>query len=569
MQLRSALLPICALVLLTESSSAGDIYVNANLTTGADDGSSWANAFQGPTGLRKASVQAASGQVIFVAQGKYQPAITLRKRSIPMKTGVQVYGGFLGTESSVEERPPIGSAPSIVTGDLNGDDAMGLYSDNSFHLFTAIGADSTAVLDGFELVSGNASGANSSEPFGAAILVKDSVGAPTIRNCSFSENRASLGGAVFVQNSGVSILDCSFESNVSIGWGGAVTVALTSSDPDVSPVKIDRCAFFDNLASWYGGALDVNLATVELTNCLFVNNSAIEGGGAIACANSDTVEQGALDMRGCTVVSNTTQNPYGAGLRTYGIGSFDLEVANSIFWENRGQQGVDSPYEQIYSQGTVRYSIVEGGISGSGNLDLDPAFADAAAGDYRLSAASPAIDAGDSNAAGKLLTLDLGGAPRRVDDPAVADSGTGGSPATDMGAFERCIGVVDTLCEALPNSTGTPSVLVATGSLSVIANDVNLVAEPLPQSQFGYFLLSASRDTIPVSAGVLCLGAPQLRFNQDVLDSGTAGSMSFSPDLKSLPQGQVVQPGETWYFQLWHRDGADSNFSSSLAFTWE
>ena len=127
MQLRSALLPICALVLLTESSSAGDIYVNANLTTGADDGSSWANAFQGPTGLRKASVQAASGQVIFVAQGKYQPAITLRKRSIPMKTGVQVYGGFLGTESSVEERPPIGSAPSIVTGDLNGDDAMGLY----------------------------------------------------------------------------------------------------------------------------------------------------------------------------------------------------------------------------------------------------------------------------------------------------------------------------------------------------------------------------------------------------------------------------------------------------------
>ena len=40
-------------------------------------------------------------------------------------------------------------------------------------------------------------------------------------------------------------------------------------------------------------------------------------------------------------------------------------------------------------------------------------------------------------------------------------------------------------------------------------------------------------------------------------------------DLNNLPQGTTVSPGETWHFQLWHRDGPTSNFSGSLGFTWE
>ena len=45
--------------------------------------------------------------------------------------------------------------------------------------------------------------------------------------------------------------------------------------------------------------------------------------------------------------------------------------------------------------------------------------------------------------------------------------------------------------------------------------------------------------------------------------------MTFAVDLTNLPAGTVVLPGETWSFQLWHRDGSTSNFSSSLALTWE
>ena len=45
--------------------------------------------------------------------------------------------------------------------------------------------------------------------------------------------------------------------------------------------------------------------------------------------------------------------------------------------------------------------------------------------------------------------------------------------------------------------------------------------------------------------------------------------MLFTPDLTNLPQGQVLNPGETWFFQVWHRNGATSNFSTSLGVTWE
>ena len=50
-----------------------------------------------------------------------------------------------------------------------------------------------------------------------------------------------------------------------------------------------------------------------------------------------------------------------------------------------------------------------------------------------------------------------------------------------------------------------------------------------------------------------------------VLFSGSAGEMTFSPDLTNLPQGIVFQPGETWNFQLWYRDIVGPNFTSNTS----
>ena len=53
--------------------------------------------------------------------------------------------------------------------------------------------------------------------------------------------------------------------------------------------------------------------------------------------------------------------------------------------------------------------------------------------------------------------------------------------------------------------------------------------------------------------------------------SGTAGAFSLGIDLTAIPTGppSAVQPGETWHFQAWFRDGARSNFTDAVAVTFQ
>jgi hypothetical protein len=95
----------------------------------------------------------------------------------------------------------------------------------------------------------------------------------------------------------------------------------------------------------------------------------------------------------------------------------------------------------------VGYSLVEGGWDGSGiyggtvtnlggNIDADPQFVDAEAGDLHLQPNSPAVDAGDNGAVPPSVTTDLDGNPRFADLPGVVDTGSGTPPIVDMGAYE-------------------------------------------------------------------------------------------------------------------------------------
>ncbi len=84
----------------------------------------------------------------------------------------------------------------------------------------------------------------------------------------------------------------------------------------------------------------------------------------------------------------------------------------------------------------MSYSDVQGGWTGTGNIDADPLFVDPAGGDLRLGPGSPCIDAADNTAVPKGVTTDLDGNPRFVDDPDTIDSGNGDPPIVDMGAYE-------------------------------------------------------------------------------------------------------------------------------------
>src|SRR5688572_27581736 len=142
----------------TSSAVAGTRYVDVSLATGANDGSSWSDAYQGVDGLANALAAAASGDEIWVAAGTYKPTASLtRTISITLVNGVGVYGGFAGGETSLAERDPTAN-PTVLSGDLAGDDGSGIHTDNSFHVIHGGSTGPDTVLDGFTITGGNADG---------------------------------------------------------------------------------------------------------------------------------------------------------------------------------------------------------------------------------------------------------------------------------------------------------------------------------------------------------------------------------------------------------------------------
>ena len=143
------------------SQHSSVIYVKAD-ATGANNGSSWADAF---TDLQLALVGAVPGDEIWVTSGTYAPAGPKGDRiaTFQLVSGVGIYGGFSGTETERHQRNSAANV-TVLSGDLNSDDltvaaAADLAneptrSDNSFHVVTATGADDMAVLDGFIVTGG-------------------------------------------------------------------------------------------------------------------------------------------------------------------------------------------------------------------------------------------------------------------------------------------------------------------------------------------------------------------------------------------------------------------------------
>lgn len=142
----------------------------------------------------------------------------------------------------------------------------------------------------------------------------------------------------------------------------------------------------------------------------------------------------------------------------------------------------------------------------------------------------------------------------------------------------------EVICVGEDNSTGSGAVLCATGDPAAAANDLTLDVSGLPMNSTGYFVVSQETNLVMNpggSDGNLCIASFAFgRYASDVLDSGAAGAVSFSPDLTMIPIASggmqsfsAAMTGDTYNFQYWFRDSimgtATSNFSSASSITFE
>lgn len=127
----------CILLLLSflsYGSIEAQIFVKLD-AAGNNDGTSWADAY---TNLQSAIDASTTGGQLWIAGGTYKPQGNTPDSShfLALKA-IQLYGGFAGTESQLEERDPVINE-TILSGDKNGDDVAGQFSsfrsDNAHHV---------------------------------------------------------------------------------------------------------------------------------------------------------------------------------------------------------------------------------------------------------------------------------------------------------------------------------------------------------------------------------------------------------------------------------------------------
>ncbi|HCL85930.1 MAG TPA: hypothetical protein DIC45_05380 [Comamonadaceae bacterium] len=203
-------------------------------------------------------------------------------------------------------------------------------------------------------------------------------GSPTLTRVRFSDNDAAQdGGALYTLGDGgtgaaasLRIENSLFVGNSAARDGGALYHGGLRSG--VAALEIVSTTFQGNRAERDGGALLSasdglgGAASLRIANATFHANSAGGKGGAVA---SSAQHLGVVSpvIRGSTFTDNVATSGgavYGSALN----GASTSGLAGSILWDNT------SPPVRLAgsAQANVRHSIVQGSITGTGNLAVDP-----------------------------------------------------------------------------------------------------------------------------------------------------------------------------------------------------
>ncbi len=260
-------------------------------------------------------------------------------------------------------------------------------------------------------------------------------------NLSFVSASSTRGAALNAQFSGVqttaalNVTHCTFKNNKATGDLGAAIMAM------YVPVKLSHCIFSGN-ENKVSGSVYVKYGIAEVTNCLFNNNTSEKNSPALYYHGTS------LQIVSSTFADNSTPNAQGGALGLYSDANVasNVEISNSIFWENVSATNAQQIFVSTDVQLLLTSNIIQGGrsdiIVGARSVvnyassmsvdatDTNPLFIDASAADYRLKHISAAVNAGSNDKASAILS-DLNGKERMQ------------GVNIDLGAYETTIFEVD------------------------------------------------------------------------------------------------------------------------------
>ncbi len=541
------------------------VYVDKD-AAGANNGSSWLNAFTDlQTALAFVKVNPTVTE-IWVAEGAYKPTSgSDRAATFVIPNGLAVYGGFEGTESDRDARDWVTNVTTL-TGDLTGDDGPNFANndENAYRIVYFDHVNSSTILDGFTIA-----GANGELTRNGGGIYNDGSGVdrlsnPRIANCTFIANVARSGAGLFNDGfrgtSSPQIENCIFSGNLATRDGGAA-YNFGGTNGNSSPAFIN-CLFTGNKAQRIGGAVfnDVNDGSGGVSNpvfmqCTFVGNEADFGIGAM---NNDN---------------------------GVGVGTCSPVITNCIFWDNDGQINNQN------ATPVVSYTLIQDGYLGTGNKNEDPVFD------------GPADPDGPDNT---FRTIDDGLRPK-VCSPAVDMGTNAGAPSsdllgntrpfngmTDMGAYEYqgtgpfctiisgtirwstnpALGVADAVAGVTGDDSGSDHTDVNGDYLVGLGSGADFTVTPTKTiNKFnGVTAADAARIQQHI-AGNAPLGAPFPRIGADVNKSGsitTADAGLITQALLGNPSANNIW-NASWRFvdadYVFPNPNAPWNFPESVSLT--
>jgi parallel beta-helix repeat protein len=249
---------------------------------------------------------------------------------------------------------------------------------------------------------------------------------PTLTNCTFSGNstgNSGRGGGMYNDSGNPTLTNCTFTNNSAVDYGDGGGMYNENSSPTIT-----NCIFIGNSAYFYGGGMYNYSGNPTLTNCTFTNNSVDDygaGGGmynenssptitnCIFSSNSAAGGGGMYNFYGSPTITNCTFS--GNSALTYGGGMFNYTanpiVTNCILWDNTARYG-SQIYNYSGSTATITFSDIQGGWAGTGNINANPLFVNASAGDLHLLYNSPCINIGNPDFVPEPNETDIDGEPR-------------------------------------------------------------------------------------------------------------------------------------------------------------